>query len=80
MRAAHERHRNADKAIAGGEFEQEAVLRPHDFIEGEEARQRARDQHGDDDEALRLHAGVGGGGRIGAEHAQLITERRVPQK
>src|SRR4029453_19124001 len=61
MRTSHQRHRDADKAITRSKFEQEAVLRAHDLIEGEEARERARDEHGDDDEALRLHAGIGGG-------------------
>ena len=53
MRAPHERHGDADEAVAGGEFEQEAVLIAHELVDREAARKRAREQHGDDDDARR---------------------------
>src|SRR5918993_5555932 len=44
MGAAHERHRDADEAVAGGELEHQAVLIAHELVHREAARERAR-QH-----------------------------------
>ena len=40
------------------------------FTERQETGEAAGDHHGDDDEALGFHAGIGGGGRIGAQHVR----------
>ena len=58
MRAAHERHGDADEAVAGGEFEQQAVLVAHELVDREAAGQRAGEHHGDDGDAGRRDAGI----------------------
>ena len=51
MRAAHQRHGDADEAGAGDEIERHVVLVAHDRVERHHAGQRAGDHHGDDDDA-----------------------------
>ena len=76
MRAPHEGHRDADEAVAGREFEQQAVLVAHEFVDREPARQRAGDDHRDDDDARRRDARIDRRRRIRADDADRIAEAR----
>jgi hypothetical protein len=57
--AAHQRHRDADKAGTADEIHLQAGRRAHDRVERHHAGQRARQQHGDDDDARIGNAGIG---------------------
>ena len=48
MGAAHQRHRDADEAVAGGEVEDQPVLVAHELVDREAAGERAGEHHGDD--------------------------------
>jgi hypothetical protein len=80
MRAAHQRHGDADEAGAGHEIELHAPLRAHDGVQRHQAGQRARDQHGDDDDPSFLDAGVARS--LGAEThgADLVAELGAPDQ
>ena len=80
MRAAHQRHGDADEAGAADEVEHQAVLHAQDLVHRHQAGERAGDRHGDDDDAVRLDAGIDGGLGIGAHGADLIAELGAPQQ
>jgi hypothetical protein len=80
MRAAHQRHRDADEARPGDEIELQAVLVAHHRVERHHAGERARDHHGDDDDARLADAGIAR--RLGAVAlgADLVAEPRAPDQ
>ena len=80
MRAAHQRHRDADEAEAAGKFEDQPMLLAEDDIDREAAGQRAGHQRRDDGDARRRNAAIDGGGRIGADGADFIAEPRAPDQ
>ena len=48
MRAAHQRHGDADEAVAGDEFEHAAGAGAHHYVDRDAAGERPGQQHGDD--------------------------------
>ena len=80
MRAAHQRHRDADEAGAGDEIERHAVLVAHHRVERHHAGQRARDHHGDDDDAGLADAGIARRLRAVAHGAHLVAELGAPDQ
>ena len=80
MRAAHQRHRDADEAGAGDEIERDVVLVAHDRVERHHAGQRAGDHHGDDDDAAFRNAGIARRLRAEAQGADLVAELGAPDQ
>ena len=80
MRAAHQRHGDADEAGAGDEVERDVVLVAHDRVQRHHAGERAGDQHGDDDDARLGDAGVARGLRAEAHGAHLVAELGAPDQ
>ena len=78
MGAPHQRDRDADEAEARGIFEDEPVLLAEDHVDRHAAGERAREQRGDDRHPRRRNAAVDGGGRIGADGADLVAEPGAP--
>src|SRR5450830_352059 len=78
MLAPHQGDGDADEAGATDEVERQIMRRTHDGIDGAEARQRAGDQHDDDDHLADRHARIVGRMLVEARGAQLEAPRRSP--
>ena len=74
MRPSHQRDGDADEAVAGREFEQQAVLVAHELVDREAAGKRAREDHRDDDDPGRRDAGIDRGCRVRADDADRVAE------
>src|SRR6516162_2608897 len=68
--AAHERDGDAAEAITGVEVQQQAMVHAHDLVDAHQPGKRAGEAEGDDDDAARIDAGVGGGLLALADGAQ----------
>ena len=80
MVAPHQRHRDADEAVAGGEVEQQPVVHPHHLVQPHHSRQRAGNRHRPDDVARRRDAGVDRCLRVGSDRAQLVAPAGMPDE
>ena len=80
MRAAHQRHRDADEAGALHELDLQPLLVAHDRVQRHHAGERAGDQHGDDGDAVDRDAGIDRRGRVEADGADLVAEPRAPDQ
>ena len=80
VRAAHQRHRDADEAGAADIVEHQPVLEAHDDVQRHHPGHRAREQHGDDGDPDRVDAGIDRR-RLGmAEGAHLVAEAGAPDQ
>ncbi len=78
--AAHQRDGNADEAEAAGEVEGQAVLIAHDDVERDQAGERAREAHRDDDLAGGRDAAVDRSALVLADDAERVAPAGLPDE
>ena len=78
--AAHQRHRDADEAVARRELQQQPVVDADDLVHADEAGKTAGDRHRQHDRARRRDAAVDRSRLVVADGADLVAPARAPDE